>query len=363
MRIFQNSGIYASYKVRLADLTKNCSTFKGSRDIFLNDRFGACHFLKPILDGSPNSFFTNGDDRISQGYWAREQGMPKASSLEDILLAQIEDHRTEIFYNLDPMRYGSDFVKKLPGCVAHTVAWRAAPSPGADFSSYSVIVCNFPSIIKSYQDRGWNSAYLSPAHDSIMDSYAINTQRPIDVLFVGGYTRHHKQRASILEMVSMLADDYKIVYMLDSSRLTKLAESTAGKFLPLKSHRRPINIQKVSSGPVFGLELYRALSKARIVLNGAIDMAGNERGNMRCFEAMGCGALMVGDHGVYPQGMIPGNNFLSYKDPNDVVSTIQNALANPERAQEIARNGFNMIRTEYDKNIQWKQFQEIVEGL
>ncbi len=31
------------------------------------------------------------------------------------------------------------------------------------------------------------------------------------------------------------------------------------------------------------------LSNAKIVLNGAIDISGEDRGNMRCFEALGSG--------------------------------------------------------------------------
>src|SRR5258708_36033204 len=39
------------------------------------------------------------------------------------------------------------------------------------------------------------------------------------------------------------------------------------------------------------------------IFNGAIDMAEEDRGNLRCFEAMGCGALMISDRGRYPKGM------------------------------------------------------------
>jgi hypothetical protein len=95
--------------------------------------------------------FTNGDDEILQRYWAKERGVSKKTSLEAILLAQIEEHGTEVFYNLDPMRYGSDFVRKLPGCVTKAIAWRAAPSPGADFGAYDAVVCNFPSILEGYR--------------------------------------------------------------------------------------------------------------------------------------------------------------------------------------------------------------------
>jgi hypothetical protein len=102
MRLFQNSGLYPSYLVRLNQLAAEASSFEARRRIFLDDRFGALHFLKPVLDGAPEAFFTNGDDEILQRHWAREQGPPGKTTLEAILLAQIEHHRTEIFYNLDP---------------------------------------------------------------------------------------------------------------------------------------------------------------------------------------------------------------------------------------------------------------------
>jgi hypothetical protein len=146
-----------------------------------------------------------------------------------------------------------------------------------------------------------------------MDAYAANTDRPIDVLFVGGYSRHHRQRAVILEAVSSLRERFNVVFCLDRSRLTRLAESPIGHFLPLASHRRPPDIRAVSHEPVFGRELYAMISKAKIVLNGAVDMAGTDRGNMRCFEAMGCGSLMVSDQGRYPEAMQNGMTMLLYE--------------------------------------------------
>jgi hypothetical protein len=42
------------------------------------------------------------------------------------------------------------------------------------------------------------------------------------------------------------------------------------------------------------------------VLNGAIDMAGEDGRNMRCFEAIACGALLLSDAGKYPKGRTAG---------------------------------------------------------
>ena len=154
MRLFQNSGLYPSYLAHLNQLAAEASSFEERRRIFLDDRFGALHFLKPVLDRAPEAFFTNGDDEILQRHWAREQGLPGKPTLEAILLAQIEHHRTEVFYNLDPVRYPSAFVGKLPGCVRKTFCWRAAPSGNADLTAYGAVLGNFPSILEFMASEG-----------------------------------------------------------------------------------------------------------------------------------------------------------------------------------------------------------------
>lgn len=360
MRVFQNAGLYGAYLPRLRQLTKHDIGYDAQISTFLADRFGAAHFLEPVLQRDPTAFFANGDHEATQSLWGKENGLPASASLETILLAQIEHHRTEVFYNLDPMRYGSDFVRKLPGCVRKSFGWRAAPSPGADFEAYDLMLCNFPSILESYRQRGWNAAYFAPAHDTVMDTYAKSTDRPIDVLFVGGYTRHHRRRAELLEAVASGTQGLQVRFHLDNSKLTRLAESVIGRVLPLGPHRRPAAIQTVAREPVFGLSLYEAISASKIVLNGAIDMAGMDRGNMRCFEAMGCGALMLSDSGNYPEGMVSNETIVTYSDTQDAIAKIAEAIANPVRTQQIAKQGWETVSTRYSKSRQWQAFQNLV---
>lgn len=196
-----------------------------------------------------------------------------------------------------------------------------------------------------------------------MDRFAANEDRPVDVLFVGGYTRHHRRRAELLEAVADLNGKYCIRMHLDSSRLTRLSESLFGRLLPLAKHRRPAVISHISQGPLFGLDLYAALSRAKIVLNGAIDMAGADRGNMRCFEAMGCGALMLSDAGNYPQGMANDVNMLTYHSIGDAVTKIASALQRPDEIERLAGRGFEMISTRYSKLNQWSDFQVLASNV
>jgi hypothetical protein len=363
VKLFQNSGIYPTYLKRLNSLASSAKTHCERKQIFLQDRYGACHFLRPVLNGDDNAFFTNGDDVILQRLWAAENGMSIKSSLEDILLAQIEQHRTEIFYNLDPVRYGSEFVRKLPGCVRRTIAWRAAPSPGADFGAYDLLVCNFPSILENYRKIGWRTAYFFPSYDPEMDTFTKNSDRPLDVLFIGGYSRHHTRRARVLESVASLDPRFQVLYCLDESRVTRLADSPLGLLPGLSRYRRPLSIRRVTSAPVFGRELYKLMFSAKVVLNGAIDMAGEDRGNIRCFEALGCGALMLSDSGHYPAGFVDKETMRVYRSELEAVSLAEQLLKSWEDNEHIAVNGRNMIRERYSKAAQWSAFIEILDAL
>ena len=363
MRLFQNAGLSTAYLPRLNTLAKAESTFSGRLRAFFSDRYGASHLLKPVLDGEMTAFFTNGDDRTLQQLWASERRLPSTASLEEILLAQIEEHAADVFYNLDPMRYGNDFIKKLPGSVRSTIAWRAAPSAGADFSAYDAVVCNFPSIIGQYQARGWRGEYFSPAHDPEMDAYAASKDRPIDVLFVGSYSRHHLRRARALDAVASLRHRFNVVFCLDRSTLTRLAESPLLRPLPLGRQRRSADTVAVTEEPVFGRELYTKMAKAKIVLNSAVDMAGADRGNMRCFEATGCGALMVSDIGNYPPGFVDNQTMMLYQTEDQAAAVINNALQDEQFSRKVAVQGHEMIRNRYSKSQQWADFKDLVDRL
>ena len=181
-----------------------------------------------------------------------------------------------------------------------------------------------------------------------------------DVLFVGGYSRHHSVRSKVLDWVARLSDAWNVVYCLDASRLTKLAESTIGAWLPLSKHRRPAAIAKIAKPPVFGRQLYDLIGSSKVVLNGAIDMAGTDRGNMRCFEAMGCGALLVSDSGGYPAGLQAGVTMETYDSPEQATEIIAKCLQDWPKSAAVAARGRSRVTEAYSKAAQWKQFADLV---
>lgn len=356
MRLFQNIGLTRGYRNYFGNAPA-FQSFAEAAAWFVDTRYGSPHILAPILAGDPEAFCTNGDDEHLQKQWAREHGL-RIDDLEQILLAQIEHHRADVFYNLDPVRYDSGFVKKLPGSVKKTVCWRAAPSGNIDLTGYDLVVCNFPSILEDWRQKGCAVAYFFPAHDPVMDAYADARRDDLDLIFIGGFSRHHAHRALALKAAAC-TPGIRTRFHFDDSRLTRLANFLP--FLPgLNTYCHPKEIRAISAGPLYGRDLYAALVGTKIVLNGAVDMAGLDRGNMRCFEATGCGAVLLTDSGIYPEGFIDQETMVTYSSPEQIPSLINRLIADVPWANTIAKAGRAMVRDRYSKARQWAKFRELV---
>ena len=358
MRLFQNSNLGYNYLRAFNSIASECDQFAPRIARFYADRYCASHILKPVYEGAEDVFFTNGNDSVLQAAWAREHGMAANLSADEILLAQIEHHRTEVFYNLDPHRFDAKFIRRLPGTVRVKIAWRAAPGK-IDFTGYDRIVSNFPSIRAGYRAQGYFTDELHPAHDPVLDTYAERRDRDLDVIFCGGFTRHHLRRRAILESVAALGGDIKVGFFLDVSRFSDLANTPLGLFPPFSALRLPPVIRRVARPAVFGRAMYDVIGRAKIVLNAAIDMAGADRGNMRCFEAMGAGAALLTDVGRYPDGMAAGSNMATYETPTEAVSAIHRILTD-SAWEPIGLAANRMIRSRYSKDNQWREFVAVV---
>ncbi len=364
MRVFQylNIGkLYLSYFNHVYP-RPDIESFTSRRQALIDHRYGSVHILEPMFKRDANAFLAFGDD-VSQLLWAKENNV-NSNKPEDILLAQIESHKSEVFYTNAPVELGKDFLSRLPGCVRLTICWRAAPTPKAvDLSKWDLRVCNFPSILASWLERGWKTGFLPPAHDPDMDSYASRTHRPVDICFVGGWTQYHARRAKVMLAVAGMSNKYQIKFHFSISRLSKLASLPFMHHTPLRRWRMPEAISKVAVPPVFGRGLYESFSSSKIVINGAIDMAGQDRGNMRCFEAMGCGAVMVSDSGQYPEGMVPGENFITYDNSDDLPKIIGSLLNDESHCLEIGRRANYSMSKFYSRKKQWDVFMKLVEGI
>jgi spore maturation protein CgeB len=84
---------------------------------------------------------------------------------------------------------------------------------------------------------------------------------------------------------------------------------------------------------------------------------------MRCFEALGGGALLLSDEGNYPEGMRDGETIATYKSAEHAVSQVKTFLGNEARRGALARAGHDMVSTRYSKEVQWQRFKALVASL
>ena len=134
MRVFQNIFVYSAYlrRLTLSLCAPGVDSFESRRSALIDDRYCSVHYLEG-QDGS-DVFLLSNEDGVAQRAWANENGMKASTSSHDILLAQIEAHRSEVFYTQDPGRYGPDFLSRLPQCVRVRVAWQSPPAPPGDLT-------------------------------------------------------------------------------------------------------------------------------------------------------------------------------------------------------------------------------------
>jgi hypothetical protein len=364
MRVLQNVGVYPGYIRRLESELHPDSGFGGALASFLAGGFETCHVLKGAFESDPQFMLTVGNSRAMQGLWAREHGMPMRSPPEDVLLAQLEEHRAEVFYNLDPTRFDDRMLARLPSCVRKTLCWNAAPTPHRRFSGYDAVVSNFPGILKGYEAFGCRTAPFFPSAIPRSLPAADSGDRPVDIAFVGGFSRHHLRRNAILDAVAGLKGERTLRYHLDLGRLNKVAELAGTDFFGLLApYRLTRPIRAVFAPPLYGTDMQALFGASKIVLNAAIDMSGNDRGNIRCFEALSCGALLLSDAGSYPAGMEDGKTIAVYDGAANAVARARSLLEDDADRERIASAGQQMVREFYSKDRQWAAFEALVAGL
>jgi len=328
----------------------------------LADRYGNSHILQPVLDDAEHARYIVADATFAQRAWAREKGMPANTKPQSIVLAQIEEHRSEVLYNITPILYGPAFLKRLPSCVRTSVCWRAAPLNGAELDAFDLRLSNFPPALEEWRRKGQRAAFFEPSHDPVASEYATNASRSIDIAFVGSYGRHHVTRNRLLQRVAELVRERRVQFHFAMSRSTRYVNALP--FIPrlFPYLALPDALRRVSRREVYGRAMYELFGRAKIVVNAAIDMASQFRGNMRCWEAMGCGAVMLSDDGVYPSGMRPGLDFVTYRDADDALDRIDAILADYDAWRPMAERAVATMESCYSKKRQWESFCQIIEA-
>lgn len=224
---------------------------------------------------------------------------------------------------------------------------------------------------------------------SVLDNLNANNQFPAsDLLFSGSlYTGFdsHQTRIEYIEKIiksGIKADLYcnleswkkviikKAVHSMMKGIKKAHAEKLIEKIPLLKKYKRygetPVKyyspeLIKRAKPPVFGYDMYKLFSKARIVFNIHGDGARKCAGNIRLFEATGVGACLITDWKENINDLFePEKEIVTYSCVEECIDKVKWLLNNSSKREEIAKAGQKRTLTEHTLENRVKVINKII---
>ena len=246
--------------------------------------------------------------------------------LDKILIAQIRSIAPEVVFCFD-LSYMSDAVLQTArrnGCLIVGQTNSSLP-PDRHLVKFDLLVSSFPFFIDHFDDLGISTLQLDLGFDDRVPVRGVSETRDIKVSFVGGITRVHQRSAILQTLLTVDPNASFFGYIDDDVKL-------------------PAEVQARHFGERWGNEAYAVLNSSAVTVNehGSVDphlRLGGVRtaGNMRLFEATGCGALLVTDDVPRIDDFFDvGREILTFGDLGELNECVQWALDNPDEAARMA---------------------------
>ena len=278
-----------------------------------------------------------------QSAWAREHGLaPAGDAPNEILLAQVRDFEPNVVYVQDPHYLGDDTLATLKRATGLLVCQIATDPPSLErLRAFDLLVTCLPSFVTRFRDAGIRTELLPLAFDERLLHQVGQRETPVwDAVFVGSLGRTQHRRSNAL--------------------LARAARRVPIDFWGYGAHLWPpwSPVKRRYHGQAWGLDMYRVLAEARIVINRHGSIAGPYAVNMRMYEATGMGGLLLTDNGTSLDDVFdPGAEAVSYGSSRELVDRLRYFLRNEDERAEIAAAG--QARTLRDHTYR-QRMQELV---
>jgi spore maturation protein CgeB len=304
------------------------------------------------------------NNELMQRAWAREHGVKvndgprrlrlrrglvpwfsRTSSnwLYDILKAQIEYYKPDVLLN-HWIGLDAGFLREIKPHVRLIVGSHASPLQGRpDLSAYDLMLSCVDNFVDSFRTQGLRSELFRFGFEPRVLARFNGLERSIPVSFVGNLFRDHISRTRWLDRVC-----HTVPVQVWSPSLVALPESS-----PVRRHHR---------GSAWGAEMFDILRRSRMTLNHHIDIAEAYAGNVRLFEATGCGCLLITDWKKNLAEMFePGKEVVAYRTDEECVEMVQYYLEHQDEANTIARAGQQRVLRDHTFHCRMQELANIVE--
>ncbi len=354
IKLFKASPFYPNYLnnfyTKHPELRK--LTYDEQYKILVKDCFGWADFWKVNLEkrGNFEVWDVVSNAEILQKTWAKENNITynEDSWILDILSAQINTFKPDVFFPQDYWHIYPDFVKKMKkevGTIKVVIGYDGiALNDISRFSECNLMISITDEIVNYYKSHNIRSILVRLGFEPEILNRIVVREKIYDATFVGSlqlFDGGHFQRFELLKYLAKHSDvKFWISGLGDSWKLTSPSQIDLMKKFYFKEVYFRWNLGRKNLGEKFGLEMYQLLRDSKITINSHIDRAKNKAGNMRLFEATGVGACLITDYKENLHELFEiDKEVVTYKTPSECASKIKYLINNPNEANKIARAG------------------------
>lgn len=357
MKFLQLHTLYPDYLKQLyrKDPHLVLESYERQNSAVLKDGYGAVHMVTPVLNrmGYEASVIF-GNCIYSQARWLTENQKTICDTrnwIRDIVRIQMETFRPDIVYATDSETFDSRFFNCVSWKPSLTIGWRGAPvASGTDWSSFDVMLSHLTICRERAKELGAHSTLqFFPGFPRFIADAVHNEQKQYDVVFTGQWTAAHQERNNLLLALALEAEKKRF---------------SLGLFLSATQDKLPPLIEKFNQSPRWGMNMYRALRSARIVINAEADFAGGEAGNMRLFETTGVGSFLLTQHlSNIDRYFKPGCEIETFANAHEMIAKIAFYLDHEDERNRIAHKGQERCFNEYTLEKRVSELHGIIKAL
>ncbi len=296
-----------------------------------------------------------------QRAWASENGVqfPEGSWQAAVPTIQVRRFRPDVLWMGSNFRYFGAWLRSVREQCGRVVAWTAAPLPvSLDLAGIDCMFTSHENFVREFRSRGVRCERVLPCFETAVLTPLGAPERDIPVSFVGSLSWAHGERIRAMNHVA---------------RETPLEIWTVRPRLLSRSALRPAfwkawwntrDLMRRSHGEVYGRGLYDVMLRSRIAVNVHIGVAGGLAGNMRMFEATGCGALLLTEQASnLGELYVPGQEVVSSADTDDLIGRIRHYVAHPDEAARIAAAGQRRTHAQYSSQARAREIDGVFRDL
>lgn len=365
----------------------------------MDEAFGWSNFYQILLNKLGNEAYEIvANAEPLQNAWANEHSITATGEL--LLLEQFKFYKPDVIFFQDSLSLNYSFlrdIKKNVPSVKKIIGWCCSPFTKQQLENYKlfdfVCACS-PKFVDVLKNVGVMTYRLNHAFESslIQKIQKENNYPESDFIFIGsfiGSKDFHIERIKLIETliskkvnlslytnlpkdnfvyVSGQQAGYLVSQFLKSIGLKKISLSLplVNKTARLTEMPHKISFSKsfkqiANPTPLYGIEMFKALSKSKIGFNSHGGIAGEYAANVRLFEVTGVGSCQLTDHKKNMTDFFePDKEVVTYKSADECIEKVNWLLSHPNELREIAAAGQRRTLRDHTFERRAEELHEII---